>query len=230
MGLNVAKGNMYGFVTHTFNTIKGKCPHGCHYCSIKTRADQLKQIQKEVRLDQSEFKTDLGENNFIFVGSSCDMWADSIPKDWILRTLGFLSAFDKNKYLLQTKNPKRFIELENSLLSENYIYCTTIETNRSYPAMGFAPDTAIRAMAMKRLSFFGYTTMVTIEPIFDFDLTMLQLYIEACRPIWVNIGADSKGHNLPEPPKEKILELIESLTKNGIRIINKRNLMRLING
>jgi len=27
MTLNKQKGNMYGFVTHTWNVIKGKCPH-----------------------------------------------------------------------------------------------------------------------------------------------------------------------------------------------------------
>lgn len=27
MGLNKAKGNMYEFITHTWNPIKGKCPH-----------------------------------------------------------------------------------------------------------------------------------------------------------------------------------------------------------
>lgn len=32
MGLNVSKGNMYEFITHTFNTIKGKCYHDCSYC------------------------------------------------------------------------------------------------------------------------------------------------------------------------------------------------------
>lgn len=230
MGLNVAHGNMYGFVTHTYNTIKGKCPHGCTYCSIKTRADQLKQIQKEVRLDRSEFKTDLGEGNFIFVGSSCDMWAEGIPEDWITKTLGYLAIYDKNKYLLQTKNPQRFLDLSDYLISDDYIYCTTIETNRSYTAMGLAPDTAVRAMAMKRLNTLGFKTMVTVEPIFDFDLAMLQLYIEACRPIWVNIGADSKGHNLPEPSKEKVLMLIDALTESRIKIINKDNLKRLLNG
>lgn len=27
MGLNISKGNMYEFVTHTWNIIKGKCYH-----------------------------------------------------------------------------------------------------------------------------------------------------------------------------------------------------------
>ena len=33
--LNKQKGNMYGFVTHTWNVIKGKCPHDCEYCYMK---------------------------------------------------------------------------------------------------------------------------------------------------------------------------------------------------
>lgn len=30
-----SKGNMYEFVTHTWNPIKGKCSHGCTYCYMK---------------------------------------------------------------------------------------------------------------------------------------------------------------------------------------------------
>jgi len=35
MGLNISKGNMYGFMTHTFNIIKGRCSHDCVYCYMK---------------------------------------------------------------------------------------------------------------------------------------------------------------------------------------------------
>jgi len=31
MGLNESKGNMYEFVTHTWNAIKGECKHDCTY-------------------------------------------------------------------------------------------------------------------------------------------------------------------------------------------------------
>ena len=30
--LNRQKGNMYPWITHTWNPIKGKCPHDCTYC------------------------------------------------------------------------------------------------------------------------------------------------------------------------------------------------------
>jgi len=68
--------------------------------------------------------------------------------------------------------------------------------------------------------------MVTIEPIMDFDLIELVTIIKNIKPEWVNIGADSKGHNLPEPSKEKINALIEELKKiTEVKI--KDNLKRL---
>jgi hypothetical protein len=73
MALNISKGNMYEFITHTWNPIKGKCPHDCSYCYMK-RWGHL----KPPRLVESEFNTDLGSGNFIFVGSSCDMWAERV--------------------------------------------------------------------------------------------------------------------------------------------------------
>lgn len=73
MGLNTSKGNMYEFITHTWNTIKGECYHDCSYCYMK-RFGKL----NKVRFDAKELKTDLGTGNFIFVGSSCDMFAENI--------------------------------------------------------------------------------------------------------------------------------------------------------
>lgn len=35
MGLNKAGGEMYEFVTHTWNTVKGDCFHNCRYCYMK---------------------------------------------------------------------------------------------------------------------------------------------------------------------------------------------------
>ena len=78
MGLNKSKGNMYEFVDATWNVIKGECPHACEYCYVKRWGRQ-----NPIRFDESELKTDLGEGNFIFVGSSCDMFADTIPEQWI---------------------------------------------------------------------------------------------------------------------------------------------------
>jgi len=85
MPLNVSKGNMYSWITHTWNTVKGECPHGCTYCYMKRWGKQ-----KPVRFDESELNTDLGTGNFIFVGSSCDLFASDIPDKWVKKTLSHM--------------------------------------------------------------------------------------------------------------------------------------------
>ena len=83
MALNKVSGNMYDFVTHTWNPIKGICPHACSYCYMKDINKRYKKQPKPLHLDEKELKTNLGSGNTIFVGSSCDMWAESVPVEWI---------------------------------------------------------------------------------------------------------------------------------------------------
>ncbi len=216
MPLNKQKGNMYGFVTHTWNVIKGKCPHNCSYCYMK------KFPQSELHFDEKELKTNLGENNYIFVGSSCDMFADDVSDEWIEKVLKHCDKYSQNTYLFQTKNPQRFHKF-NSLFPLNTILGTTIETNR----LGFnynAPKVYDRQYWIG--CFASIKTMVTIEPIMDFDLDILVNWIKDIEPEFVNIGADSKGHNLPEPSWEKIQSLIKELEK-FTKVNLKENLKRL---
>jgi hypothetical protein len=70
--------------------------------------------------------------------------------------------------------------------------------------------------------------MVTIEPIMDFDLEAMKSALDRMRPHVVTIGADSKGHNLPEPSAEKVLQLIDWIQNQGIKIVSKQNLDRLL--
>ena len=214
-----SKGNMYGFVNFTWNICKGVCPHGCTYCFMR----QFK--QNPLRFDEKELKTDLGAGNFIFVGSSCDMWADAVDGDWIKKILNHCAKYPKNKYLFQTKNPKRFDKFKD-LIPKESVLGTTIETNRRYPQMGQAPDVKDRAFFIGQLSK-DFETCITLEPIMDFDLDDFVRLIREAGPDWVNIGADSKNHNLPEPSKEKILALVEKL-KGFTEIKKKSNLGRLL--
>lgn len=216
--LNKQKGNMYPFVTHTWNPIKGKCPHDCSYCYMKVYKNL-----GELRLDEKALKDDLGSDNFIFVGSSNDLFQEDIPDEWISRTLGHCRLFPNNKYLFQTKNPSRMLEFRDDFPpTENCIWGTTIETNRHICNISKAPPPLDRT----NLKFFP-NRMCTIEPIMDFDLGELVLIIKDINPKWVNIGADSKNHNLPEPSKEKVESLITELKKfTEVKI--KDNLKRLI--
>lgn len=218
MTLREAKGNMYEFVNFTWNVIKGRCLHNCKYCYMKIFP------QNKLRFDEKILKDNLGKDNFIFVGSSTDMWAVDVPEDWILKVLKKCNNHS-NKYLFQSKNPERFISLWRHIPGQS-VLGTTIETNRCYKEMGKAPDVKLRASSMRELKQLGFETMITIEPIMDFDLKEFVGLIKLANPTWVNIGADSKKHNLPEPSMGNIIKLVAELVK-FTEIRKKSNLVRL---
>ncbi len=213
MGLNKQKGNMYSFITHTWNPIRGKCPHDCIYCYMRGLP------VGEIRLVNEELKTNLGEGNFIFVGSSTDMWANEIAGYWLEQTLIHCRQF-ANRYLFQSKNPQRFTEFE---FPPDIILGTTIETNRLYNISKASP-VGERVTWMKELTL---PKMVSIEPIMDFDLSYLVDWIRQISPEFISIGADSKGHKLPEPTAEKCHQLIAELDK-FTKVKLKDNLKRLL--
>ncbi len=217
MTLNKQKGNMYGFVTHTWNPIKGKCSHDCEYCYMKVWK------QKPLRLVEKELQDDLGENNFIFVGSSTDMFAKDVLDSWIKEVLRACNKYPKNKYLFQTKNPMRMLSYEDMM--HVGVLGITLETNRDTNYN--APNPVERYAEFTSIKYPYHNKMVTIEPIMDFDLEVFVKWIKDINPKWVNIGADSKGHNLPEPSKEKIEILINEL-KLFTEVKLKPNLNRLL--
>ena len=223
MPLNKQKGNMYGFITHTWNTIKGKCPFNCKYCYMK------KFTQNEIHFDLSELKTRLGQHNFIFVGSSCDMFANAIPSDWIQRTLAHCRKFS-NQYLFQTKNPKRFFEFTDFFPPQTTL-CITLESDIDHH-LGCAPAPWPRCYQFKKCRFqydkkFKY--MVTIEPVLFFTPNDFYNMLLDLVPHQINIGADSGNNKLNEPSRDQLLRLIKRLQKARIYVHQKPNLKRLLN-
>ena len=231
MVMNKQKGNMYPWVDYTINFIKGKCPHGCSYCFMENNPSW----KREFFIDESEFDTDLGEGNTIFVGSSCDHFAESIPSQWIDLILTHLVTFPENKYLLQTKNPKRLYDwIHSSYLDTKWnhrvIIGTTIETNRDLldevkGVQSRVPSPMNRQFWLRKTP--AYHKMISIEPIMDFDLDVMVKWIERIKPDFVSIGADSKGHNLPEPSSIKVKQLIKAID-SSIEVKQKDNLKRIL--
>ena len=218
MGLNKQTGNMYPFVSHTWNPIRGKCPHNCNYCYMK------KFKIGELRLEKHELNTQLGNNNKIFVGSSTDMFAEEVPKEWIETVLNFLRNSHENTYFFQTKNPERYTEFLTIFPPDSFLG-TTIETNRNELINSEAPNISERVKWMTFIT--TYPKFVSIEPIMDFDTPMMTYYIDTIKPKFVSIGADSKNSNLTEPSITKILQLIR-LLKKKTEVRQKKNLKRLL--
>jgi len=223
MPLNKTKGNMFDFITHTWNPIKGACSYNCLYCYMKKWGEGR---LKTARFVESEMKTNLGENNFIFIGSSIDIFGYNIDHRWLAdifcKAIGY-----KNNYLLQTKNPKRYINYLVDLIPSKFVLSTTIETNYHFPEiMNNSPDPYCRSLAMNNIPK-DYRKMVTIEPIMKFDLSEMVAMVMSFDPEQINIGADTLKRGLPEPTAKEVLKLIEVLEKYK-RIKIKPNLNRIL--
>ena len=127
---------------------------------------------------------------------------------------------DRN-WLLQSKNPKCF-EQYLSQLPENTYLVTTLETNRdTTKRISKAPLTSKRLADFKALKW--DKKFVTVEPVMDFDLEEFTDMILSVKPECVFIGYNSKPNKvkLPEPSKEKTLELIKRLENKGIKVLTK---------
>ncbi len=206
---------MFENVTHTWNPIKGKCPHGCSYCYMNNIPQR-----KTPYLSSDELSTFLGTENFIAVGSSTDIFANLHPADWIYRILNCCKEFPRNRYLFMTKNTERLAQFNFN--DPNLNVCATIESNCIHEEfMGKAPTPQERAKHMLK------NQIIAIEPIMDFDLTEFIDLIKSCEPKYVYIGADSKRNGLPEPSKEKVQELIKGL-ESFTKVHLKKNLNRIL--
>jgi protein gp37 len=178
----------------------------------------------KLRLDEKTLTDNLSSGNIIFVGSSTDMWALPVPPKWIGQVLDHCCEYPDNTYLFQSKAPGRFNSSEFQF-PPSVIFGTTIETDKTIIGLSRAPDPWSRMMSMSYLE--EHRRMVSIEPVLDFDLITMVDWIKTISPEFVSIGADSKGHNLPEPTTEKVLKLCDELRKiTEVKL--KPNLARLI--
>jgi protein gp37 len=223
MPLNKASGNMYDFVTHTWNPVKGGCPYHCSYCYVGRMMKRYGKEQGPLHLDEKELRTKLGTGNFIFVCSGCDLFHPGVSDDWICAVLAISLMYPDNRYLWHTKNPDRILYFSDVIPVKDYI-CATIESNIPWPGISNAPQPYDRIDSLRKLN---PKKMITVEPIMDFDVLTFSEMILSCEPDHVNIGADSGHNHLPEPPAEKIAALIGALRSHNIRVHLKKNLGRL---
>jgi len=214
--MNNQRGNMYPWVTHTWNPIRG-CRHNCPYCYVH----RLRGYDMTPRLSEKALAENLGSGNVIFVGSTADMFGVWIDPLWIKRVLAKCCQY-KNTYLFQSKNPAAYREFMG-LFPGRTILGTTIETNRAEPAIGSAPSRERRFLGIAETP---GCRMVSIEPVMDFDPAEFSIWLHQIRPEFVSIGADSGGNHLPEPSAKKLEALIAALGEfTEVRL--KQNLGRL---
>ena len=224
MTLKKSVGNMYPWVTHTHCHLGGECPHRCSYCYVNSSPfGRPEKYIGPLRLIEKEFAVNYGSGKTIFIENCNDLFAAEVPQEFINKIIVHCLKWPDNTYVFQTKNPARYLTMD-ALFPEGSILGTTIETNRFLPDIGCAPDPLERAFAMTKLK---GRKFVTIEPVLDFDVDILASWIDKIRPEFLNLGADSKNNNLPEPTVEKIMALVDKLHEYGIELREKHNLQRL---
>ena len=228
IGLKKSHGNMYPWVTHMHTHLGGECGHHCSYCYVDNkRFGRSPRYTGNPHLLECELSVDYGRDKTIFIEHKNDIFGPGINDSWINRIIAHCNEFPDNTYVFQSKNPIRFLDF---IWPKNVILGTTIESDLWYPdVMRDAPRPLFRITGMiaLRSKLFMVKRFITLEPIMDFNPERLANYILSINPHFINLGADSKGHDLPEPTVDKILKLTNLLADGGIELREKYNLDRL---
>lgn len=224
MPLRKSVGQMYPWVTHMHSHLGGECLHKCVYCYVDNpRFGRPERYKGKLRLIEWEFNTNYGEKNTIFIEYKNDLFAKEIPQYFINKIIHHCLQYPDNIYVFQTKNPVRYLTMDEFFPADS-ILGTTIETNRIISNISTAPIPEERYKAMLKVK---GRKFITIEPVLDFDVDILAGWIAEINPEFLNLGADSKNHHLPEPTVSKIHALVGKLKEYGIELREKHNLNRL---
>lgn len=222
-----ANGNMYDFISKTWNPLAGTCQHRCGYCYVERMKKRMPQIMAkysgEYRMDETAMKKKFKAGENVFVCSCNDLFEQSVPREFIMKIQIHCCKFPDTNFLFQTKNPDGFITFQHTM-PKNTILCTTIESNYMNMVES-APLPIDRAIAMSKIT--GFEKQVTIEPIQWFKLMPFVEMIRLTGASQINVGADSGHNHLMEPKKSEVLALIAELEKfTTVKI--KSNLKRII--
>jgi DNA repair photolyase len=216
-----------------WKVLAGICPHDCDYCATNTACKRTPEARRKYSGEPRVWEPEMTcrkKGRGYFVASTRDLVADGVPAEVIKRILGQCRKYPESRYLFQTKNPQRFAEFLD-MMPPDRVLGTTIETNRNTDRLSKAPSPEDRARAMAELHEAGMPHLqVTIEPILDFDVFELMDMIISIEPEVVYVGADTKGHHLPEPSPDKIKALLNELGryKETMEVRVKENLNRLL--
>jgi len=157
------------------------------------------------------------EKEFVFFPSSGDV--AFAPKEAVQQAMDYARKYSDHTFLIQSKDPECFIDYD---IPKNVIVGTTIETNqtcfytpskyRYYAWISTAILPEKRFISMTRLT--SVRQEVTIEPILDFDLSILTKWIYRINPEFIYIGYDNHNCKLPEPKLAYTQRLIDVLSED----------------
>ncbi len=226
------KSRMFQSVRETWNPVTG-CQHGCIYCWAEDLAlGKLKNSPRyrdgfKPMIHVKELKKNFKPGGLVFVTSMGDLFGRWVPDTWIGDVFQVIDRNPVTQFLLQTKNPQRFVELADRI-PQNCVLGATIETNEvPHVYRGDVPDPFDRYIAMRSPRLRGRPKFLSIEPVMRMDLYAMATWVREILPQIVEIGADNYGHSLLEPTLDEVETLISSIEAEGITVKRKPGLERL---
>lgn len=216
-----------GMPLKTWNVFVG-CKHDCTYCSAKTLA--LTRLKHHLRYKDGfaphlvpELLTrGFKPGEFVFVAYMGDISFATPYEFW--QILERIKQFPSTDFLMITKNPGFFLRWPEPL-PLNVILGTTIETNRDTKKISKAPPPLRRWIDIIAVG--SRRKFLSIEPVMDFDLREMTRWIALLEPAIIEIGADNYHNKLPEPPVDKLEQLISFCRGVCPQVVEKPGLERL---
>ena len=222
------KSNMYA-EARTWNPFKG-CEFDCVYCRPsfqrqakrqKHRCTQCYHYQPHEHPEQLE---KIPPTPIVFVCGNADISFASL--DFTRQIIAAIKRRLKRRgdqtFFMQSKRPECFEPLLDEL-PENVVLLTTLETNRDegYEKVSTAPLPGERYRQFLSLDY--PRKVATVEPIMDFDLGIFPSWLINLNPenVWLGFNSRDNSVKLPEPPHDKVRELVRKLSDAGIPIKGK---------
>ena len=148
-----------------------------------------------------------------------DLFGDWVPDSWIRRVLEATQTAPRATFMFFTKNPERYRDFLD-LFPPNSWLGATIETDIECVASRYsqAPSVLDRLVAMRKLDW--PNKVISVEPIMVFSAAFPKLLIRTGARLFY-VGYDNHGSNLPEPPLELTIKLIETLEASGAEVRKK---------
>ena len=219
---------MFKTVTKTWNPYVG-CLYECYRGGCWARQLALNKLNHlprysdgfKPKIVESELTKRFRPDEFVAVSLMGDI--SFATKEEILLILDRIKQFPQTNFLIQSKNPKRFQDWEVTFPLNVYLG-TTIETNRGYK-LTKAPFPIDRYEAIAQFN--HPNKFISIEPICNFDLSILMEWIRAINPEIIEVGADNYSNHLPEPPWWKVITLLAKVRDFCPKVVEKEGLERL---